>query len=168
MQHGEKIDGKNSCRVSVDTGRVSAREKKILVEGNPGSSKVDPLARAPLSDGPSVPRGFPNDAVTRPSSPPGAPAVVPSINLELSCSRRSPSEVLGPHISPSIWVSNVASYMLAVRKPLVPLVLSQASPVGRSLPRGFPGGLSAADGAASVFEGLMLAMGGRAKSFPVV
>ena len=55
VQHGEKIDGKNSCRVSMDTGRVSAlEERKNLVEGNlgssdggQGSSKVDPSARAP-------------------------------------------------------------------------------------------------------------------------
>ena len=46
--------------------------EKNLVEGNPGSSEADPLARAPLPDGLSVPRGFPNDAVTRPSAPPGA------------------------------------------------------------------------------------------------
>ena len=145
----------------------SLLEKQNLVEGNPGSSEADPLARAPLSDGPPVPRGFPNDAVTRPSASPGAPAVVPSSNLERPCPRRLPPEVLGPHISPSIWVSNVASYMLAVRKPLVPLVLSQAPPVGPSFPRGFPGGFTAADGAASVFEGLLLAMGGGAKSSPV-
>ena len=108
--------------------------------------------RASPPDGPSVPRGFPNDAVTRPSSPPDALAVVPSRPRRSSSEvlgPRTSSEVLGPRTSPSVRVPSVASYMMAVRKPLVPLV--RASPVGPSLSRGFPGELAAADGAASVF-----------------
>ena len=62
-QYGKKLglDGHGSG--------LSLLEKKNLDEGNPGSSKADPLARAPLPDGVSVPQGFPNDVVARPSAP---------------------------------------------------------------------------------------------------
>ena len=51
----------------------------------------------------------------------------------------------------AVVVPSVTSYTLAVRNPLVPLALSRAFPVGPSFPRGFPGELAAADGAAYVF-----------------
>ena len=59
---------------------------------------------------------------------------------------------------------SVTPCTLAVRRPLVPLTLSRALPVGPSLPRGFPGGPAAADGAASAFKRLVLVARGEHSS----
>ena len=56
---------------------------------------------------------------------------------------------------------------MAVRRLRVSLLLLQPFPVEPSLQRGFPGGPAVADGAASIFAGLMLATGGEPSS-PVV
>ena len=56
---------------------------------------------------------------------------------------------------------------MVVRRLRVSLPLLQPFPVEPSLPRGFSGGPAVADGAASIFAGLMLATGGEHSS-PVV
>ena len=143
--------------------------------GNLGSSKADSLAGALSLDVPSLPRGFPFDVevplpsvspntlgskVLLPSASPSA-LTVPS-NLERSHPRIFPLDSGVPlqGVSPStltveVLLSSVSPSTLAVRRLRVPL------------PRGFPGRPAAADGAKSIFRGLVLATG-REFSFSAV
>ena len=154
-----------------DPGSVLCSRKELL-GGYLGSSEADPLAKAPSLDGPSARRGFPFDVgVPLPGASTsalagGTPATSPSAlavpsKLEPSHSRRFPSDfgVPLPSASPST--------LLVVRRLRVPLPLPRAFPVGPLLPRGFPGGPVVADGATSIFRGLVLATGGELSSLVV-
>ena len=144
------------------------------------------MTRTLSLDGPSLLRGFLiGVGVQRPSISPSTlaevspPSTSPSVlavssNFERLRPRRSSSdlEIPRPSISLSILavagvVPSVTLCTLAVRRPIVPLTLSRAFPVGPLLPRGFPGGPAVADNASSVFKGLVLTAGGEHSS-PVV
>ena len=165
----------------LETGLCS---RKKLLEENIGSCEADPLSRVPFLDGPSLPRGFRCEVeVPLPCAPPGAlaevlpPSASPSAlaipsNLDRSHPRRFPSDLEVPR--PTIFLGTLAVELLlpsvtpctlAVRRLRVSLPLPRAFPVGPSLPQGFPGGLAAADGAASIFGGLVLAKEGDHSSF---